>query len=102
MRKILFSVSEEMRRGDGFSLYAFDFDKLVEQVRRDYDKLSEHDKRETEYIFVTEYALEIPDDYTITTADDLALDLFNDEIECPQLSCGWFDDSAIVRQIDVI
>ena len=102
MKKILFSVSEEMRRGDLFALYALDFDKLVDQVRRDYDKLSEHDKRETEYIYVTEYALEIPDDYTVTTAVDLALDLYREKIECPQLSCGWFDDSAIVRQIDVV
>ena len=102
MKKILLSVSEEMRRCTGYDDYSFDFDSLVKQTRAAYEKLSDHDKQVTEYIYVTEYEIEIPDDYTITTAETLALDLFNDEIECSQFSSGWFDDSAIVRQIDIV
>lgn len=97
MKEIRISVAQERTTGDVFMEYSFDFNKLVEKATGDYQKLSDHDKKKRRAIFVTEYKIEIPDDYSATTPEQLVRDLFNGDVESEQFdsSFGFSDQTAV-------
>ena len=106
MKTVFLSRSDVVRRNDAYSNFAFDFEALVKQEKDAYERLSQHDKYDTGYIFVTEYEIQLPDDYDMKnkTADRVYCEIFLGDVDCPQYDAliGIFSDTSIVRQADLL
>ena len=97
--KIKFSITNIITRGSVYESCSFFFGSLVKRERFNYDRLSDHDKNEIASIYVTEYEIEIPESYDLTSATKLLMDLNNGDIESPQYDpCFGFLDTTHTRE----
>lgn len=74
--------------GDSFSRYFFDAESALKSMANEYAHLTA-DERESNDLYVDGYTVRIPDEYQPTTADQLVNDLFNNDVDSPDVEPGF-------------
>jgi len=84
MKKVrLFEVREEVKNGDSFSEWFLDGMKAIEKFEGAKSHLTKKEAQNQETTMF-EYFISLPEDYEPKTAEQIIIDLFNGEIECPE------------------
>lgn len=84
----LYTVHSDRIDGDSFSRYFFDEKSALESMANEYAHLTNHE-RESNDLYVDGYTVRIPDEYQPTTADQLVDDLFNNDVDSPDVEPGF-------------
>lgn len=99
MKKIeIYEVEVARTDGDSFSEWFFDKDEAMKKAKRDFNYLTDSEKKKST-ISVIGFELDLPEEYEITTAEQLINDLFNDDVECPQYEGRLVDSCHVFYEV---